>query len=258
MAAKTLDLKKNWFVLSSLVSRDFKLKYRRSILGVVWSVLNPLLMMVVMTAVFQYIFKQQIAHFPLYLILGQVMFALMANSTSQALWAIIANAALIKKIRIEKIVFPVQKVISELVNFALSLVGVVLVMLYEKVTPKLSLVMMPILLVYVVIFSMGLCLALSALAVFFRDLIHLWSVVILMWTYATPIFYPITLLSDTMRSVMRFNPMYQFLHYFREIVIDGTFPSLGANLACLACAAVSLVIGLTIFRATQRRFILYV
>jgi len=258
MSASSLELRKNWFVLSSLVSRDFKLKYRRSMLGVAWSILNPLLMMAVMTAVFQNIFRWNIPMFALYLILGQTLFALMANSTSGGLWAIISNAGLIKKIRIEKALFPIQKVFSELINFALSLVGVVAVMIWFKVTPGPPLLLLPVLLVYMIIFCTGLCLALSALAVFFRDMIHLWGVFILMWTYLTPIFYPIEGVPAWLRSIERFNPMFQYIRYFRNIVMYDTVPDLRANAICLAIALISFVIGLLIFRASSRRFILYV
>lgn len=112
------ELKKNWGVLTALVSKDFKIKYRRSVLGVVWSVLNPLLMMVVMTAVFSYMFKFNIEHFPLYLILGNILFGLMSTATTTAMKSIVDSSSLIKKIRIEKAIFPVEKVLFALVNFA--------------------------------------------------------------------------------------------------------------------------------------------
>ena len=258
MAITALELRKNWFVLSSLVSRDFKVKYRRSFLGVVWSILNPLLMMAVLTVVFQFIFRFQIEHYSLYLILGQTLFAFVSNSTTGALWGIIGNAGLIKKIHIEKALFPIQKVLSEVINFALSLVGVIGVMIYSKVAPSWPAFLLPVLLIYVIIFSAGLCLALSALTVFFRDAIHLWGVFLLMWTYATPIFYSADMLSPRMKSLMRFNPMYQYVSYFRSIIIDGIVPSLRTNLICIAAALITLAIGFLIFRATQRRFILYV
>ena len=110
------ELKKNWGVLTALVSKDFKIKYRRSVLGVVWSVLNPLLMMVVMTAVFSYMFKFNIEHFPLYLILGNILFGLMSTATTTAMKSIVDSSSLIKKIRIEKAIFPVEKVLFALVN----------------------------------------------------------------------------------------------------------------------------------------------
>ena len=187
-AAPKTALKRNWFIMTSLIGKDFKLKYRRSALGVVWSVLNPLLMMCVLTAVFSAFFKFDIEHYPLYLILGNTIFALMADSTTGGMTSIIDSSSLIKKIRIEKMVFPIEKVLFQLVNFCFSAVAIVIVMLFLQVPPTPKLLMLPILLVFVTLFSAGLSLLLSALAVYLRDVCHLWSVVITAWTYATPLF----------------------------------------------------------------------
>ena len=221
------ELTHNWFVLKSLVTRDFKLKYRRSILGVLWSVLNPLLMMVVLTAVFSYMFRFQIDHYPLYLILGQIMFGMMQGATT-------------------------------FVNFAISLIAVVVVMIYLQVMPTWLLLYLPLLLVYVTVFTAGLGLLLSSLAVFFRDVIHFWDVICTMWMYATPIFYPIEMLPDWMLHAMKFNPMWQFITYFRDIFMWNTAPSLKLNLVCAGMAAITFCVGLFAFRKTEHKFILYV
>lgn len=251
-------LKRNWFTISSLVSKDFKLKYRRSALGVVWSVLNPLLMMIVLSAVFSTFFRFDIPNYPLYIILGNTLFALMAESTTGAMWSILDSSALIKKVRVEKLIFPIEKVLFQLVNFCISLIAVAIVMVYFQVAPSLSLLMLPVLLLFVVLFSAGLGMALSALAVFFRDVCHLWGVVITAWTYATPLFYPIVVLPDWMMPIMELNPMYHYVSYFRQLLLDGTVPGLGENLLCFGMAAVTFVIGLLIFKKTEKKFILYV
>ena len=139
-------LKRNWFILSSLVSKDFKLKYRRSVLGVLWSVLNPLLMMIVLSAVFSTFFRFAIDNFPLYLILGSTLFTLMSDSTTSAMNSIIESSALIKKIRIEKILFPLEKVLFQLVNYVLSLIAVAAVMIFFQVMPTPNLLFLPLLL----------------------------------------------------------------------------------------------------------------
>lgn len=252
------EMKKNLGVLNALVSKDFKRKYRRSVLGVVWSVLNPLLMMVVLTAVFSYMFKFNIEHFPLYLILGNVLFSLMSDSTSAAMGSIVESSSLIKKIRIEKAIFPIEKVIFTLVNFGFSLVAVVLVMIFLQVLPTWHLVFLPLLLVFVVLFSMGLSLLISALGVFFRDVFHFWDVIIAAWTYATPLFYPMDLLEPWMQQVMQFNPMYHYVSYFRDITMYATIPGVTENLICLGMAVVTFIIGLAVFRKTEKKFILYV
>ena len=257
-AIETRTWKKNLFILKTLVGKYFKVKYRRSVLGVVWSVLNPLLMMIVMSAVFSYMFRFNIENFPLYLILGQIMFNLMSDATSGAMQSIIGAASLIQKIRIEKMVFPLEKVIFSLVNFLFSAIAAVAVMIYFSIMPTWDILFLPLCIVYVVAFSAGLGLILSSLAVFFRDVIHLWSVVLTAWTYATPLFYPLELLPDTLQFLIQFNPMYQYITYFRDIMMYGITPTLEQNLICIAMAAISLALGILVFRKTEHKFILYV
>lgn len=250
--------RRNWFTITSLVSRDFKLKYRRSALGVLWSVLNPLLMMIVLSVVFSTFFKFSIENYPLYVILGNVMFSLMADSTSGAMNSIIESSSLIKKIRIEKLIFPLEKVLFQLVNFCISLIAVAAVMIFFQVMPHVSLLALPLLLLYVVLFSAGVGMALSALSVFFRDVCHLWGVVITAWTYATPLFYPVEILPDWAAPIMQYNPMYHYVSYFRDLILSGTVPGLQENLLCLGMAVVAFAIGLLIFKKTEKKFILYV
>ena len=257
-AIETDVKKRSFFLLKTLVTKDFKLKYRRSVLGIVWSVLNPLLMMLVLSAVFSFMFRFQIENFALYLILGTILFNLMANSTSCAMMSIIEAAPLIKKVRVEKVIFPLQKVSFEVLNFIISLVAVVLVMLFYQVMPTLNVFLLPLLVFYVMLFSLGLGLLLATLAVFFKDIIHLWGVVITAWTYATPLFYPVDMLDGWMQTVMQFNPMYHYVTYFREIMMWGMTPGLGENLLCFGIAAITFVAGLVVFRKSERKFILYV
>ncbi len=247
-----------WFTISSLVSKDFKLKYRRSVLGVVWSVLNPLLMMCVLTAVFSTFFRFEIEHYPVYLILGTTLFALMSESTGSAMSSIINSASLIKKVRINKIVFPIEKVLFSLINFALSFVAVLVVMVVLQVGITWRIFLLIPLLVYVVLFSAGLGLLLSSLAVFFRDIIHIWGVVITAWTYATPLFYPASILPEWMMRFEAFNPMYHYVTYYRDIALWGNVPSLAENLICMAFAIAALAVGYAAFSALQKKFILYI
>ena len=249
---------KDRFILASLVGKDFKRKYRRSVLGVVWSVLNPFLMMLVLTAVFSVAFKFDVENFALYLILGQVVFNFMANSTNGALVSIIDSSGLIKKVRVNKMVFPLEKVVFELVNLGLSLIPVLAVMAWFRIMPTLNILFLPLLLIYLILFCSGLALAVSALAVFFRDVVHLWTVLITAWTYATPLFYPIEALPAWFQPLMQFNPMYHFVTYFRMIVMWGETPGLRMNLVCLVMALVTFIAGALVFSKTQKKFILYV
>lgn len=254
----TSTWKRNWFMLSELVGRDFKLKYRRSVLGVLWSVLNPLLMMIVLTAVFSFFFRFQIENFALYLIIGQTLFNYIAGSTSDSMASIITNASLIKKIKIDKLIFPVEKTLFGLINFAISLIAVVIVMIYFQVVPTWNILLLPFLLVCAFFFALGIGLILATLAVFFRDVMHLWGVVTTAWMYATPIIYPIDILPDWMLAVMNWNPMYYFVNFFREIALWGTTPPLSEFGICIFCAVVFFALGLLIFRKNEKKFILYV
>ena len=252
-------MKRSWFTLTMLVSKDFKKKYRRSLLGVVWSVLNPLLMMIVLAAVFSSFIKfGDIQNFPLYLILGNTIFALMNDSTRDGMQSILESTSLIKKVRIEKLIFPLEKVVFHLVNFCFSLVAVIMVMVFFRVMPTVNVFFLPLLLIYVSMFSAGLSMLLSALAVFFRDILHLWGVVLTAWTYATPLFYPVEILPDLMQRAEVFNPMYHYVLYFRNIFLYGTAPDLMENLVCLGMAAITFVVGFVVFRKFEKKFILYV
>lgn len=258
MSTNKANLKRDWFILSSLVGKDFKLKYRRSALGVVWSVLNPLLMMIVLTAVFSTFFRFSIEFYPVYLILGQTLFTFMSGATSDAMRSIIDSAPLIKKIRINKMLFPLEKVTFALLNFAISLIAIALVMIYFQILPTPCLLLLPFLLACLFMFSLGFGLLLAALSVFFRDVIHLWEVLLTAWMYATPIFYPMEILPEFMVPIMECNPMYHYVSYFRDIALYGTVPGLSETLICLGCGVVALAVGWLVFRSQQTKFILYV
>ncbi len=253
------EFQHNKFVLSSLVSKDFKLKYRRSALGIVWSLLNPLLMMIVMAAVFSYMFRFQIEHFPVYLILGTIMFDFMSKSTTGAMSSILESQSLIKKIRIEKMLFPIETILFELLNFAIALVAAIAVMIFFQVVPSIhALWGLPFIVVVTSIFCVGLSLLISALSVFFRDVMHLWGVLITAWTYATPLFYPYEMLDGWMQTIMQFNPMYHFINFFRNIMMWNTNPGALECLICFGMAAVTFLVGFIVFRKTESKFILYI
>lgn len=264
--AKT-GFQKDIFILKQLVSKDFKIKYRRSFLGVAWSVLNPLLMMIVMAIVFTTIFAQgrngsvMPEMYPLYLIVGNVTFAVMSDSTSQALSSIIQASSLLKKVKVHRFVFPVQKVLFSLVNFAFSLIAVAIVMLWFHVVPTWHLLLLPVCLILLMFFCMGVGLLLSAATVFFRDVMHLWSVVLTAWTYFTPIFWTtdyILKMPHILRVLMYANPMYNYLQFMRDIFLFQTCPTPLEFGLCVAWAVIAMAIGYTVFHKNEHKFILYI
>lgn len=261
------DFEKDKFILRQLVTKDFKIKYRRSVLGVAWSVLNPLLMMVVMSIVFSTIFGQSRngsitpEMYPLYLIVGNITFSVMSESTNQALMSIIWASSLLKKVKVHRWVFPVQKVLFSLVNFSFSLVAVALVMLFFRVVPTWHLILLPVCLLLLMCFCMGLGMMLSALAVFFRDVMHLWTVVITAWMYLTPIFWTtdyISQMAHWIQVLVVLNPMYNYLQFMRDIFLFNTVPSALTFGLCVAWAVLALAIGYTVFHKTEHKFILYI
>lgn len=261
------DFEKDKFILKQLVTKDFKIKYRRSVLGVAWSVLNPLLMMIVMSIVFSTIFGQSRngsitpEMYPLYLIVGNITFSVMSESTNQALMSIIWASSLLKKVKVHRWVFPVQKVLFSLVNFSFSLVAVALVMLFFRVVPTSHLILLPVCLLLLMCFCMGLGMMLSALAVFFRDVMHLWTVVITAWMYLTPIFWTtdyISQMAHWIQVLVVVNPMYNYLQFMRDIFLFNTVPSALTFGLCVAWAILALAIGYTVFHKTEHKFILYI
>lgn len=261
------DFEKDKFILKQLVTKDFKIKYRRSVLGVAWSVLNPLLMMVVMSIVFSTIFGQSRngsitpEMYPLYLIVGNITFSVMSESTNQALMSIIWASSLLKKVKVHRWVFPVQKALFSLVNFSFSLVAVALVMLFFRVVPTWHLILLPVCLLLLMCFCMGLGMMLSALAVFFRDVMHLWTVVITAWMYLTPIFWTtdyISQMAHWIQVLVVVNPMYNYLQFMRDIFLFNTVPSALTFGLCVAWAILALAIGYTVFHKTEHKFILYI
>lgn len=261
------EVEKDRFILKQLVTKDFKIKYRRSFLGVAWSVLNPLLMMIVMAVVFSTIFAQgrngavSPELYPLYLIVGNVTFSVMSESTNQALMSIIWASSLLKKVKVHRWVFPVQKVLFSLVNFGFSLIAVAIVMIWFHVVPTWHLILLPVCLFLLMLFCMGLGMMLSALTVFFRDIMHLWSVVITAWTYLTPIFWTTDFIGQmphVVRIIMYANPMYNYIQFMRDIFLFQTTPTFFTVCMCVAWAVVALVLGYVVFHKSEHKFILYI
>ena len=245
-------------LLKELVVRDIKVRYRHSALGLLWTILNPLLMMVVITIVFSTLFKSDIEHFPIYYLAGSLLFSFNSESTTTAMHSMISNASLLKKVYIPKYLFPLANILSGMVNLGFSLIAMFIVMIVTKAPFHITLLLMPIPIFYTFLFATGLGIMLSALTVFFRDIAHFYGVFILAWTYLTPIFYPVSILPPVLMKIMQFNPMYHYVSFMRELVLYGNFPSMKENLICLLIGLAMLAIGLFVFYKKQDKFVLYV
>lgn len=245
-------------LLKELVMRDIKVRYRHSVLGMLWTVLNPLLMMIILASVFSNILKSDIENYPVYILIGQIVFNSNADATSQGMNAVVWNAALIKKVYIPKYLFPLSMVLSSLINFGFAFIALIIVMIFTGAPFHITMLTVWIPIAYLLVFSFGLSLILCAANVFFRDMQHLYSVFITAWMYFSAIFYSVDIIPQEFVGVFQWNPMYRYVSFFRQIILEGTFPSVQTNLICLAISLVSLVCGLVFFAKTQDKFILHI
>lgn len=246
-------------LLKQLVSRDIKLKYRRSFLGYVWSVLNPLLIMIVMTIVFSTMFSRNINNFPVYLFTGQLLFNFMNTSTHQAIFSITGNSALLKKTYVPKYIFTVSKITSGMVDFVFSLGALVIVMIVTKAKFTVYALLFPLVVLQLYIFCVGLGLFLAQANVFFRDMQYIYNAVTTAWMYLTPIFYPIESLPGSVAWLIKhINPMYFYVGQFRDLIYYGRMPGHMIIIAGCVTSIVTFVIGIWSFSKTEDNFILYI
>lgn len=246
------------FLLKQLVNRDFAIKYRRSYLGIVWVILNPLLSMIVLSAVFSYLFRFSIENFPVYLILGQVIFNFYSEATQISITTITGAGQMIKKVYVPKYIFPLSKTLFSFLNFVLAFIPVTLVMMFFKIPLTVNIVYLPLLLVTFFAFVLGMSFILSTVQVFLRDTQYLYSIFMTLLGYLTPIFYPITSLSPLFQKLMLLNPLYHYIDFLRVILLDGSTPSVQQTIACTLIGVVFLGLGIKCFRKHQKKFILYI
>ena len=252
-----IAVRKYRFLIRQLVARDFRTKYKRSILGMFWSFLNPLLMMLVQYFVFSTIFKSDVPNFAAYLIIGTVMFNFFNEACGMALGSIVGNASLITKVYMPKYIYPLTRVMSSMVNLVISLIPLLIVCVITGVEFHKSALLAFFFLICLTVFSLGLGLLLSAAMVFFRDTQFLWGVLSMMWMYATPIFYPETILPEEFKFILQVNPLYHFLKNTRLCILSGISPEPVVYVQCLLLALGALLIGALVFRKAQDRFVLY-
>lgn len=243
-------------LLNELVARDIKIKYRRSVLGILWTLLNPLLMMVVLSIVFSNLFKFDVENFPLYLLSGQVVFNYFSNATTSSMTAITDNASLIKKIYIPKYLFVLSRVTSSFINLLASFTALLFVMIAMRAELHYTIVLVFIPIILLVLFSLGVGLILSAVVVRFRDIMHLYSVFITALMYLTPVIYPLNILPEWIKNIVLLNPITNYLTMFRDVMMNNSLPDMGYFLIGVIEAIIALVLGLYIFYKNQDDFIL--
>ena len=217
-----LSLKKYGFLIKQLVSRDFKVKYKRSVLGVAWSLLYPVLMMSVMAIIFSNVFKFSVpgVNYLVYLLTGLTYFNYFSEASNLSMSSIIANFGLINKVYIPKYIFPLTKCLF--------------------------------------MFTVGMGFVLAAVAVFLRDMLYIYGIVISLWTYLTPIMYDISMLQNRFfETVLKLNPLYQYINFARTIILYKHCPTAGQFIACFVSAALVLLLRTVVFKKTQAKFVYY-
>lgn len=255
-----INLKRYSFLLQELIKRDFKVKYQRSSLGILWSVLYPLLMMAVMGIVFSNFFKASMpgVSYLAYLLTGLVIFNFFSDATNQSMPSIVGNMGLINKVYIPKYIFPLSKSLFSGINFLITLIPLYGVILLTGTGLNFYHLLLPYCFLTMLIFCIGMGFFLSALSVFLRDVFYIWGIVILAWTYLTPIMYNLSILPERLLTIMEFNPLYQYIDFAREIILYHRMPALDSWLWCGGWAIVMLLFGCWFFRKNQDKFIYYI
>lgn len=248
----------NRFLFEEVVKRDFKKKYKGTVLGMAWSVLAPLLNLLVMRLVFTYFFGRTIEHYTTYLFCGNLIYGYFNESTSQGMHALVGNANIFTKVNVPKYVFVFSKNFQTLINFGLTLTVFFIFCLFDHVTFtwKFLLLLYPVL--FLLIFNIGMSMILSAMYVFFRDLQYLWTVFTQLLMYLSAIFYSIDTYPVVAQNLFLLNPVYLFIRYFRKIVLDGVIPSVGFHALMAFDALVVIGLGYAIYKKKNHVFLYYV
>lgn len=250
-------LKRYRFLFEELVKRDFKKKYKRTILGMAWSVLSPLLTLFVMSLVFTQFFGRNTPHYITYLFCGNLIFSYFNESTSQGMTSLTGNAAIFTKVNIPKYLFLFSKNVQTLINFGLTLCVFFIFCVLDHIsfTWKFVFLLYPI--ICLVLFNIGTGLVLSALFVFFRDIQYLWSVFTQLLMYVSAIFYTIDNYDPMIQNFFLLNPVYLFIRYFRKIVIEATIPTVWFHFLMASDVAIVLGLGCWIYKKYNTKFLYY-
>ncbi|WP_195573531.1 ABC transporter permease [Paenibacillus sp. 1001270B_150601_E10] len=241
-----------------LIKKDIKLKYRNSVLGILWSMLNPLLMMIVLTIIFSNLFNKHIEHFPVYVLTGRLIYQFFSESTNFAMDSIGSNSQLIKKVYVPKYLFPLSRICSSFITTLISMVPLLLVMLVTGMPFHWLNLLAIFPMICLLISSVGIGLLLATINVFFKDMKHLYSIILTVIMYLTPIFYPASIIPDKYRVIVEMNPIFNVVVMFRNLIMEGTLPPLSMMGVTLFYSCCIFVIGFFVFYKKQDKFIFYI
>ena len=253
------NFKKYSFLLGQLISRDFKVKYKRSVLGVVWSLLYPIMMMAVMAIVFTNMFKFSTpgVNYLVYLQVGLTFFNYFSESTNLAMSSVVANFTLLNKVYLPKYIFPLSKHLFVMINFTLTLIPLYAVILLTGTGLNIYHLLLPYAVLCLFLFSTGIGFVLSTVAVFLRDMFYIYGIVITILQYVTPLMYDINMISPKLQIILKLNPLYHIITFARTIILYHKMPSLFSFVICGIMSTVVFFIGIIVFRKNQDKFIYY-
>ncbi len=246
------------FLLQQLVSREFKVRYKRSTLGVVWSFVNPLLTMMVQFFVFTLVFKSAIPHYIVYLIIGITFYNFYSEATNGGMVSIITNAALIKKVYVPKYIYPISQILSACINFGISLILMFGVSLLNGLMPNIYYLLIPIAMLSVIVLSIGVAMLLATGMTFFKDVQFIYNVFMTALTYATPMFWDMSMIPDKYNWIFKINPLADIIIFVRSIILNHIYPGTDLILLMIFIPMIFLIIGVQVFRKNQDKFILYI
>ncbi len=248
----------NRFLFSELLKRDLKKKYKSTILGFAWSMLSPILTLAVMSLVFTHIFGRTTEHYTVYLFAGNIMFSFFSESTGRGMGALVGNADIYTRIKMPKFLFVLSANLCSVINFFLTFLVFSAFCVFDGIAFKASMLLIPIPILSLIVFSLGMCLILSVLFVFFRDMQYLWSIFTMLLMYLSAIFYTVDTLPEAIRGMLYLNPIYCFISYLRTIIIAGDIPGAFLNTVCPLYAFSALFAGILLYRRYHDRLIYYI
>ena len=262
-----INFKNYWYLMTQLITRDFKRKYKRSILGVAWSLLYPILMMAVMAIVFSHMFRFSVEgiNYLVYLMTGIIMWSYFSEASNSAMTSVVENFALISKVYIPKYIFPVAKCLFVGINFVLTLIpwiGLIIITQFGLGTYPADIniyyLVLPYIFLCLFLFTIGVGLFLSCVSVFLRDVFYIYGIILTIWSYFTPVFYSIEILPENLQKIFVYNPLYQFITSARQIVLYGQCPSIKTLLLLAVISIGTLLFGGIVFKKNQDKFIYYI
>ena len=250
-------IQKNWFLFTELTKRDFKQKYKGTFLGMIWSVLSPLLQLLVLKIVFTELFGKDTPHFTTYLFSGLIVFSYFTESTKGSLRALSSNRSIILKIKAPKYLFLLSKNMASLINFIIILPIFFLFAALDGIKFHFSFFLLIYPIALLPVFCIGVGMILSAMQVFFNDTSYFYDIVIILLRYLSAIFYDVARFPESVQRYFLFNPVYAFIKYFRIVVVNNQVPSFTYHLLLFVYSILAVVIGGTVYKRNNRRFAYY-